>query len=186
MLGCAFPLLLSTPAWADHTYNVNFSIEYLPNGSALVIKTPQGYAPNSDCMTTWQVPPLPKCSPSTMTGPRNVAVSVNGKSRYLSVQITDKNSVFCSGSPKYNTWEFTIYGPGPASSAFTRKGKVVFSHKRVGETAEWATKIIASNTDGVTRNSYVSRVTCDSGLGKLENCLNREVKGENAGNNIWI
>ncbi|WP_233233336.1 hypothetical protein [Bordetella sp. LUAb4] len=183
VLGSAFTLLLNAAAWADHTYTVNFAVDTPPNDWKVMIGTPKGYAPNSECMTTWAVPD--KVQFIGVNHDNGYAAKQPDRTRFFTVQIRDKDVGGCQRQPKYNTWTFDIIPSGPDGYSKRLSGEVQFYHYLDGG-GMWMTAIKARNTDDKNNKLYVSSAICDHGVFVWMDCLNNFVSGDYAAEQIWI
>ncbi|WP_233233325.1 hypothetical protein [Bordetella sp. LUAb4] len=184
-LGSALSLLLSAAAWADREYVIYFAVDKIPNDWTVTVNTPLGYAPNSECMSVWQVPA--QLEIIGINHDKGVAQPTQ-RLRYFVVKIKDKDDLGCWLKPKYNTWTFEIKPPFDDRDRDKKKvtGQVQFHHSHNHDLDMWMTAIYAKNTDDKHNFNYVGSAICDSGIGYWQDCLNRRVYGSNAANTIYI
>jgi len=162
-------------AWASHDYKINITTSGFDLSQFYVkILPPEGYAPNSSCMETWQVP--------------SREVRLNTSTPTQTVTIKDKDSATCSGNAKYNTWKYEIWRYPFTSYPYERQvgqGSFQFVHQKVY--GDWTTMIIPRNLDGIPRGSpAVGMAVCYSNKNVGNNCLLRDVKGKDSADTIKI
>jgi len=151
------------------------------------VNGPKGYAPNSECMTVWEVPDPLFGALIAVNHFDGIATPISGWKRFFTIQITDKDDGLCYDKHKYNTWEFSLEQPLGKWTGPRQTGKVQFNRQLLdGYKVPWMTWIAAENTDGQNKPLYVSSAICDSGAGLWWNCLNYKVGGRDAADTIWI